>query len=540
MMDYLMTCVAISLCALAAVWGLKQAPARVGFYLLTFALLSWFVPWQLMPDTILPNTNADVFVLLNAVTLQTPLLAPAASAMQSAPTESSWFYLLTWGHLFAVLFSLGAALFAWRLLNYVRLINRLQHSVMQKDLSDEQKDQNAFEGMVYPVKVTQLFTPAIATGIFKPTIWVDSQLLQREELSSVLLHEATHIKQGDLLWIWLICLSESLFWWNPLCRLLAAQARQKLELSCDEQCYSKLKQQYQLDLASLLLQPLAVSTDQPRYCAQVLNMVNNKDFNVQRVKMLNKEKVMKMKHLAIVIASVAISSVAATAIAASGAAPTPVSVQGNTAKFSAAFNQQESALLKAAVNAKSGQPVELTQVVANINAWQKNRMPLIGREEAMLKLQAFSLLAHVQHKLGLYQDVISDFATWYPEGTKVPYFLRNITALSYLQLNQADQALNELAILQAEIGNDIRPGSLQLLAKVYIQQGDYAKALAALEHPVVQDHTTTNVLKYYIYTQQNDGAQLAKIKEQLPQAIAKKAAVLPDIGVPGSPLLAKL
>lgn len=249
---------------------------------------------------------------------------------------------------------------------------------------------------------------------------------------------------------------------------------------------------------------------------------------------------MKMKHLAIVIASVAISSVAATAIAESGSAPTQVNVQSNKAKFSAAFNQQESALLKAALYAKSKEPTELTQVVANINAWQKNRMPLIGREEAMLKLQAFSLLAHIQHKLGLYQDVISDFAAWYPEGTKVPFFLRNITAMAYLQLNQPDQALNELAILQAEIGNDIRPGSVQLLAKVHIQKRDYAKALSALEHPVVQDHTVTNMLKYYIYTQQNDGAQLAKIKEQLPQAIANQPAELPDIGVPGSPLLAKL
>ncbi len=533
MMDYLLTCLAISLCALAAVWRLKQAPARVGFYLLTMALLSWFIPWQLLPDSLLPNATVDAFLWLDVVTLQTPLLAPAASVMQSAPTEINWFYVLTWGHLFAVLFSLGTALFAWRLWSYVRLINRLQQSA-------ELQESSAIKGIVYPVKVTQLFTPAIATGIFKPTIWVDSKLLQREELSSVLLHEATHIKQGDLVWIWLICLAESLFWWNPMCRLLAAQARQKLELSCDEHCYSKLKQQYQLDLASLLLKPLAQSVEQPRYCAQVLNMVNKQDFNVQRVKMLNKEKVMKMKHLAIVIASVAISSVAATAIAESGSAPTQVNVQSNKAKFSAAFNQQESALLKAASNAKSMEPAALTQVVASINAWQKNRMPLIGREEAMLKLQAFSLLAHVQHKLGLYQDVISDFAAWYPEGTKVPFFLRNITAMSYLQLNQPDQALDELAILQSEIGNDIRPGSVQLLAKVYIQKGDYANALSALEHPVVQDHTVTNMLKYYIYTQQNDGAQLAKIKEQLPQAIANQPAELPDIGVPGSPLLAKL
>lgn len=533
MLDYLITCVAISLSALAAVWGLQQAPARVGFYLLMMALLSWFVPWQWMPDTALPEESVEAWLLLDSVNLQTPLLAPTVTVTASSPAQNYWFQQLTWGHLAAALLITGLVLFAWRLFNYLLLINRLERSAMQENQRDA-------DGIRYPIKVTKLFTPAIATGIFKPTIWVDSQLLQRDELPSVLLHEATHIKQGDLLWIWLICLAESLFWWNPFSRLLAVKARQKLELSCDERCYSKLKQQYQLDLASLLLKPLTAPSPSPNYCAQVLNMVNNKDFNVQRVRMLNKEKVMKMKHLAVVIAALSISAVAATAIAASESTVVPDKVAANPASFSAAFDDQQSALLKAALNAKSTQPAELTQVVANINAWQKNRMPLIGREEAMLKLQAFSLLAHVQHRLGLYQDVISDFAAWYPEGSKVPYFLRNITAMSYLQLKQPDQALNELAILQSEIGNDIRPGSVQLLAKVYIQKGDYAQALAALNHPVVQDHTITNMLKYYIYTQQNDEVQVAKIKAQLPQAIANKPAELPDIGVPGSPLLVKL
>ena len=73
MLDYLITCVAISLSALAAVWGLKQAPARVGFYLLMLALMSWFVPWQWLPDTALPEVSAEAWLLLGSVDLQTPL-----------------------------------------------------------------------------------------------------------------------------------------------------------------------------------------------------------------------------------------------------------------------------------------------------------------------------------------------------------------------------------------------------------------------------------------------------------------------------------
>lgn len=531
MLDYLVTNVVISVCVLASVWLLRQAPAKIGFHLLCIGLLCWFVPWQMLPNTWLAAYDTQAVFWLDTITMQTPLPIPVVSVVSYTPESTSWMQYVTWGHLFALLCGCGCALFAWRVFSYLRFINRLQqHTISQQYMA----------GVVYPINVVPLFTPAIATGIFKPTIWVDSQLLQREELSSVLLHESTHIKQGDVLWLWMICLMESVFWWNPLCRLMAHKARQHLELRCDEQCFSVRQQQYQLDLASLLLRPLSLSWSLRAVNVEVLNMLNSSDFSVYRVKMLNKEKVMKRQHLAVVVAALSIGIVAASAIASSGTEAMPDKVTANAMHFSAEFETQQSALLKAAVNAKSTQSAELMQVVTNIQNWQKNRMPLIGREESVLKLQAFSLLAHVQHKLGLYQEVMTAFATWYPKGSQVPFFLRNITALSYLQMNQPDLALQELSILQDEIGDGIRPGSVQLLAKVYIHKGDYAQALTVLDHPNVQDHTTTNTLKYYIYTQQKNDVQIEKIKKLLPQSVANNPAELPDIGVPGSPLLVKL
>ena len=46
MTDYLLTCTLISLCILLTVKGLKNAPARLNFYILMTALVCWFVPWQ--------------------------------------------------------------------------------------------------------------------------------------------------------------------------------------------------------------------------------------------------------------------------------------------------------------------------------------------------------------------------------------------------------------------------------------------------------------------------------------------------------------
>ena len=44
MTDYLLTCTLISLCILLTVKGLKNAPARLNFYILMTALACWFVP----------------------------------------------------------------------------------------------------------------------------------------------------------------------------------------------------------------------------------------------------------------------------------------------------------------------------------------------------------------------------------------------------------------------------------------------------------------------------------------------------------------
>lgn len=535
MMDYLITCTAISLSALLASILLKNAPARISFYLLVFALCSWLIPWQLVPDTLSDKVQLDSWFELTAIDLQSPVITAqqVSNARQTLQTQAPWYHQLTWGQLFAVTFVglllIGAGLFLLRLQSYLATIQRLNNKVIQG------ADPSSL-GQGYRVKVTQLHTPAIATGLFQPTIWIDSQLLQRPELDSVLLHEATHIRQGDIRWLWLICLTESLFWWNPLCRLLADQTRKLLELSCDESCYRQLQQKYQFDLASLLLKPLAGSSKQSLAGSPILNIVNDKDFNLLRVKLLNKEKVMKLKHLVILMAAVSVSSIAAVQISdnKAGAAVT------NTAQYaelSEAFKTQQALLLKAAAKAKSADPAELKQVVANIQAWQNNRTELAAREEQRMKLGAFTLLAHVQHKLGQYQELMTTFEAWYPAGTEVPFFLRNFTANTYLQLKSPDLALQELATLQQEIGDQIRPGSLYLQALAYTEKADYTNALKTLSHKNLVDDQSSNLLRYYIYSQQNDVVQRDQIKATLPKGLASQPATMPKAGLPGSPLL---
>jgi bla regulator protein BlaR1 len=534
MMDYLITCTTMSLTLWFASIFLKNAPARISFYLVLLALLSWFIPWQLIPDTFVAKVQLDAWLDLAPFSLQSQVvLTPAeTTAGQIRAAQIPWLQQFSWWQLLASAFIVGSILFLLRFWRYqvtIKLLNK--RAIHCENLVSA--------NLPYPVKVTQLNTPAIATGLFKPTIWVDPQLLQRPELDSVLLHEATHIRHGDIIWLWLICLTESLFWWNPICLKLSDKARQLLELSCDESCFKQLQQKYQFDLASLLLKPLVGSSKQSLAGMPVLNIVNSKDFNMVRVKMLNKEKVMKIKHLVILMAAVSVSAIAAAQISESKAAG-PIKQTEQSAKkvnLSEAFKTQQASLLKAAAKAKSKDPKDLKQVVANITAWQDNRTELTWREEETMKLNAFTLLAHVQHKLGQYQDVITTFEAWYPAGSDVPFFLRNFTASTYLKLNKPDLALKELAILQQAIGDDIRPGSLYMLALAHTAKADYAEALKVLSHPNVLDNQSTKMLQYYIYTRQNDVITRDLVKASLPKDIASKPATMPQVGVLGSPLL---
>ena len=57
--------------------------------------------------------------------------------------------------------------------------------------------------------------------------------LSKSELNHVLLHELTHIKHGDIIINYLICVVQTLFWYNPLVWLAIRQMRRDREAYCD-------------------------------------------------------------------------------------------------------------------------------------------------------------------------------------------------------------------------------------------------------------------------------------------------------------------
>ncbi len=538
MTDYLLTCTLISLCILLTVKGLKNAPARLNFYILMIALACWFVPWQYFSQLpLFEGTNRYTFNVAQLIPDVKALIPNAEQVATKDELQNDmgiWDFLPSLSIVFMVLVLAGFGLFLLRMGLYVKLIKNLYINSKPSPELKHIKNQ-------YPIRLTTHTEPAFATGLIKPVIWLESTMINREELDSVIQHEATHLQQGDIYWTWLICFIESVFWWNPICLKLTGLAREQLELSCDELCMEKLKDKYQLDLASLLLKKQNVISKNNFFTPPLLNIAHSKSFNIQRIKMLNKEKTMKSKYLVMVAAAMSFSALAAAQIVDGNTSSKQQSSKTSQVPVkSEAYNQQLAQLLKSAAGAKSDNSELLTQAAQGIQQWHLNRDKLAGFEEAEIKLQSFRLLNHVYSKLEQYEDILSAYEKWYEPGSNPPYFLKNSLATAYIQLGRYELAVEELEDLSKQLGGKLHVGSADNLALAYIYLADYDKALKTLEQVDAKDDVYGNILKYYVYDKQNNRKKMNEISSKIPEVFAVTPALLPQTGIPGSQLLRML
>ena len=537
MTDYLLTSVLISVCALATTYYLKSAPAKLSFYFLIIALLSWFVPWHTMSQL---NIFADssVYTLdvskftLELDSIQQPNEEPNATHT-NVIEQHNYSLLPSIKTVFVWLCGIGISVFVLRLVAYYKFI---------KNLSMHSTSSNHFDHIStdYPVRLTKLDGPAIATGLFHPVVWLDSSMTKRGEVESVLFHEMTHLQQGDIYWTWLICLIESIFWWNPLCWKLAQQARQQLELRCDELCQRQLNNKYRLDLASLLLSQQKQHNNKRLFTPPLLSISHSSSFNIRRIKTLNKEKTMKTRYLLIATAAMSFSALAATQIVDGKSNKTENTNTAEQVVKSELYNQQLNALLSRVQGAKSEQPAELNEAATNILDWYQNRSPLSANEELEIKILSFTLINHIYHKLGQYQNSLNAYEKWYGQDDAAPYFLKNPLASTYMELGRYELAIQELESLSDILKGNLQPGSRISLARAYIEVSNYDKAISLLSDSSVGENTYANILKYYVYDKQNNRQKADELKANIPDAYAVTPAMLPGIGIPGSPLLKQI
>ncbi len=88
-----------------------------------------------------------------------------------------------------------------------------------------------------PQKISLYTMPEIdipfCVGIFRKAILIPQKGYTKDELYYILLHESTHLRNGDTAIKFIVSIFCCIFWWNPVVYLIKADLEQTLEIRCD-------------------------------------------------------------------------------------------------------------------------------------------------------------------------------------------------------------------------------------------------------------------------------------------------------------------
>jgi len=270
-----------------------KAPHRFRFIVCFAALCGWMIPWGQMARLV-PATPVIPGILPVGIELdfdQAPFLPGSDSV------AAGWLGAIA-GNADAVLLVftvIGASLFVHSSLRYLLFVRRMSvGSVSGSYLWARMPSETpgSVSRSLPELRIQRRIPGAVTTGILVPKVWVHQDLVEHPELSAALVHEYRHVRNFDNAYLWGITLVERLFWWNPLVRFLSSRTRRLQELSCDEACARDLSN-YREMLKALILS-LSVAVGRP--CPQTPSINHSRNFNVERLRALERRYAMKMRH----------------------------------------------------------------------------------------------------------------------------------------------------------------------------------------------------------------------------------------------------
>ncbi len=280
--------------------SLKTAPFRIRFRLIMLALISWVVPYDLIYSLL--NQQNLVFISSEISEFNGAIKQSIASTVPDQPFTS-------FKTIFMLLIVIGFVLFLHDLVSLKRqLKNYFLKSSVYKTINSTEVYQVLDNDNVFTV------------GTIKPKIFIGDKHIGSESLPSIIQHELQHIKNNDQIWLLIITFIQKIFWWNPIVLILSKQARNNIELSCDEMCKQQsLNNSYQKDLAQILL-------NQHKASGPLTSTFFGKSkLNIYRIKQLTKEFNMKKHHKAMVFLAIVTPFLLMPLVGtSSGSAGTPV------------------------------------------------------------------------------------------------------------------------------------------------------------------------------------------------------------------------
>lgn len=125
-------------------------------------------------------------------------------------------------------------------------------------------------------------------GIISPKILIPEEFITKDDktLENIFMHELSHYKRRDMLTNYILLLTLTIHWFNPIVHYFFKRIRQDMELATDETALSKMnkaeKKQYGMTLISLL-----ASYQNERIVVKSLCMADDNKNMERRIKMIS-------------------------------------------------------------------------------------------------------------------------------------------------------------------------------------------------------------------------------------------------------------
>ncbi|KMY49720.1 BlaR1 family beta-lactam sensor/signal transducer [Peribacillus loiseleuriae] len=122
------------------------------------------------------------------------------------------------------------------------------------------KEEVHFHKMVV-LGYSSLIKSPITFGIIYPYIVIpkDISTLSTNEMKCVLLHELYHCKRRDMLVNYFMCLSRTVYWFNPLVWYFLKEMKTEMEISCDYAVLKTLDKESHLKYSEVILKFASIS-----------------------------------------------------------------------------------------------------------------------------------------------------------------------------------------------------------------------------------------------------------------------------------------
>jgi beta-lactamase regulating signal transducer with metallopeptidase domain len=247
LIDFGLPALVLSSAALVALRLIGETSIRFRTTLALIGVLAWFIPWHLVTLPVFTQAPLPLTQWIDS----TSIAIDNGAGSASVPATEAPSAVLT-GPWWLLLFVPGGLLFPFDLVRRARGLRSLE-----RQSRDGEPLRSLLPDSLQLVTARIRIIPganAMATGVFRGTIWVGEDLCSHSDLKTALVHECCHLKRKDALLILAVHLVRCLYCWNPVVLLLSGHLQCLIEPACDAESAAVLARvNYKRGLARLMV-----------------------------------------------------------------------------------------------------------------------------------------------------------------------------------------------------------------------------------------------------------------------------------------------